>query len=84
MRNSLLLLAALVSGCAADPAVPRIIRVPVPVPCSATVPDQPTYADDAAILAMPEYTATLAVWIERRAAIDDAAKVRALLQGCIQ
>ena len=83
MRITLLLAAAILSGCAAGPAVPAVVKVPVPVRClPADVPAKPETRPEAEILAMDEYAATLTTWTERLLLKAYAAKAEAVIAGC--
>lgn len=79
-----LMLTILLSGCATAPALPKTVLVPVPTPCvaAADVPAVPTLTDEAAILAMSDYGATLTVYAERLALRSYAARADAIIQGC--
>lgn len=79
----LLLLHALLGGCASQP---RSIEVKVPVAVSCVkpgdVPAEPQISDDKALLKMDRRKRTLTVWDERAQLRADDAEVRALLKAC--
>ena len=70
-------------GCATDPAIPTVVQVPVAVSCIRGEPlAKPETRAEEEILSMPEYSATLTVWMERLLLKAWAEKAEALLQGC--
>jgi hypothetical protein len=71
---------ALLSGCTAT--LPEVVRVPVPVPCVKETPERPETRPEAEILAMPDYEATLTVWVERLALKAYSERAAALLEAC--
>ncbi len=91
MRGGLLLLVATLalSGALAscahqELAVPREVRVPVPVPCIAPkdAPARPPLRSQADLLAMDTYRRTLAAWSDLKAYEAYAAELEALVAGC--
>ena len=76
------LLTLLLAGCATVPESPKVQLIPIAVPCTPEIPPRPAFVEDSALKGMPEYTGTIAIWIERRTAIDHADKLRAILEGC--
>lgn len=73
-----LILALLLSGCATD----QPSRLPVPVSCVKAAPEKPATQDEAAILAMSDYAATLTVWTERLMLKSYAEKAEAVINAC--
>lgn len=78
----ILLMCAALAGCASAPKVPERVLVPVPVACIKEAPDVPTTMDDAVILQMDDYAATMQVWIERLLLRSYALKAEALIAAC--
>lgn len=79
----ILLLHALLGGCAAQPTTNEI-QVPVPIPCvySGDVPDPPAVTDNELLLKMDRRTRTLLVWDERDQLKGYAEALRQLLRPC--
>jgi len=74
---------AILAGCAGQPQIPTVTKVPVPVPClKEEPPAKPATTDEKAILAMTDYAATLTTWTERLLLKAYAEKADALLQAC--
>ena len=76
--RAILCCAALISGCATLDA-----RVAVPVSClSSDPPAMPQTTDEAALLRLDEYQATLLIWTERLELKAFSLKASSLLQAC--
>lgn len=82
MRITLLLAAAILSGCVSNPTIPTVVRVPVPVACVNDAPVSPETRHEAEILAMDDYAATLVTWTERLLLRAYAAKAEAVIAAC--
>jgi len=82
VKITLLLAAAILSGCASNPAVPTVTKVPVPVSCVKEAPEKPVTVSEAEILAMSEYAATLTTWTERLLLKSYAERAEAALEAC--
>ncbi len=75
--------AAILAGCQTSPSIPTVTKVPVAVSClKDKPPEKPATQDEAAILAMTDYAATLTAWTERLLLKAYAEKADALLQAC--
>lgn len=81
MRSASLLLAAMLSGCATKEVIVEV-RVPVPVPCIATVPREPVLATDAELLAMDDYRLLLTIARERLTLIGHSGELAAIVTAC--
>lgn len=73
-----LILTLLLAGCATD----QTARLPVPVSCVKAAPEKPASHDEAAILAMSDYAATLTTWTERLQLKAYAEKAEAVINAC--
>lgn len=79
----MILCCAAISGCATFGSVPPAVSVPVAVSCLKEPPPAvPATTDEAALLAMDDYAATLTAWTERLLLKAYSAKADALLQAC--
>ena len=70
--------AAIISGCATSPTA----SIPVAVSCVKEAPAKPETQPETAILAMPDYAATLTVWTERLELKSYAERAEAVINGC--
>jgi len=68
----------LLAGCASAPQG----LIPVAAPCVKEAPIKPTTAQEAEILAMSDYGATLTVWVERLLLKAYAEKAEAVIAAC--
>ena len=84
MRLILCCAAAILAGCASDPKVPEVLRVPVPVPCLEALPAAPELASDDAVLAMDDYRAVLTMWRDRLSAKVAYDELRAMASACVR
>lgn len=79
-------LAILAAGCAStrEPAVPREVRVPVPVPCVARedIPARPEIPGARELLALDRYERTLALWTAHARLERYAAELEAIVEAC--
>lgn len=75
--KALICCAAILAGCATDTA-----KVPVGISCVKEAPEKPATQPEAAILAMPDYAATLTTWTERLLLKSYAEKAEAVIAGC--
>ena len=80
--RTILLCTALIAGCASQPQVPTVTKVPVPVPCIKEAPEKPATTDEKALLAMDDYAATLTTWTERLLLKAYSEKADAVIQAC--
>ena len=71
-----------VSGCTSNPAIPTVVRVPVPVSCIKEAPVLPETRAEAEILALDEFAATITVWAERLALKAYSARAAAVIDAC--
>lgn len=80
----ILLLVALVSGCATSLPVPAEVRIPVPVPCldAEQVPARPALTPDGILRALPAGDLVLTLARERARLAAYAAEAEPLLDGC--
>ena len=68
------------SGCSSLPAV---VKVPTPVNCvKGEPPAKPATTDEAALLKLDDYAATLTTWTERLTLKAYAEKADAVIQAC--
>lgn len=75
---AILAFCAALSGCASDPA-----KIGIPVSClKSDPPAMPITTDEAALLAMDDYQATLLTFTERLSLKAYSIKADALLQAC--
>ena len=72
------ILALLLTGCATAPTA----KIPVAVSCVKEAPAKPATTDEAAILKMDDYAATLTTWTERLTLKAYAEKADAVIQVC--
>jgi hypothetical protein len=79
-----LLLVLLLSGCAVQPKLPEVVKVPVPVPCIDQIPAAPELAQDDAVLAMGDYEAVLTMWRDRLSARVAYDELRAIAEACVK
>jgi hypothetical protein len=77
---AVLILLALLVGCA-TPA-PTVVRVPVPVPCVVELPAEPAIASDLELRAMSDYRLVLVIARERLQLLGYAAELRGAAVGC--
>ena len=77
MRLLILCCAAILAGCETTGA-----KIPVAVSCVKEAPAKPETQPEAAILAMPDYAATLTVWTERLLLKAYSEKAEAVINGC--
>jgi hypothetical protein len=77
---AVLILLALLAGCA-TPA-PTVVRVPVPVPCVVDLPAEPAIASDLELRAMSDYRLVLVIARERLQLLGYSAELRATVSGC--
>lgn len=77
---SLLVLA----GCASDPRLPEIVRVPVAVACIEVLPEAPQTAADAELLALDDYRLVLTLAKDRAALTAAYSELRALAGACVK
>lgn len=80
--RAILCCVALLTGCATGPTVPTVVKIPVPVACIKEAPTKPATTDEAAILAMDDYAATITVWTERLLLKGYAEKAEAAISAC--
>lgn len=74
---------AMLAGCAGQPQIPAVTKVPVPVSClKEAPPPKPSTAEESTILAMTDYAATVTTWTERLTLKAYAEKADALLKAC--
>jgi hypothetical protein len=70
----------MLSGCA---SLPAFLKIPVPVPClKGDPPAKPVTMDEAAILKLDEYAATITVYYERLALKGYAEKAESVISAC--
>lgn len=74
----------LLAGCAAEPTLPREVRIPIPVACISAMPQKPAIRAEAEIKALPDYDATIATWTERLRLKDYAAELEAVAEPCLK
>lgn len=79
-----LLIVLLAAGCASQPKLPEVVKIPVPVPCIDAIPAAPELSQDDAVLAMDDYRAVLTMWQDRLSARVAYEELRAIAQGCIK
>lgn len=77
-----ILICLLLTGCATDPAIPTVTKVPVMVPCVKEAPEKPQTVPEVEILAMSDYAATLTTWTERLLLRAYAEKAEAVIAAC--
>lgn len=77
---------ALAAGCAGVQTVevPKIVKVPSPVPCvdPVAVPARPTFYTELELEQLDDYRWTLAVAADRQRAIDYAGELEPIVAGC--
>jgi hypothetical protein len=73
-----------VAGCAGSPAVPQVVRIPVPVPCLETLPDRPAVAGDADMLALDDYRLVLTLARDRASLKASYEELRAAAAACVK
>lgn len=80
----MLVLLALLAGCAAPaPRTETItVHVPVPVPCVDVLPDRPALVTDAELRAMSDYQLPLALWRDRLMRQGYESELEATLTAC--
>lgn len=76
------LAASLAAGCAADPPLPREVKVPVPVPCITQVPARPDLQPDAWLAELDDYQLVLELARDRRLRQAYQAELEAAIAGC--
>lgn len=81
-RCILFVVLQVLAGCSTAPKLPERVLVPVPVACVKEAPAVPTTMDDAVILQMDDYAATMQVWIERLLLRSYTAKAEAVISAC--
>ena len=83
MRAILCCMAAL-AGCAQEPALPTVTKVPVPVPClsAAQVPALPAVKGNAELAALPDEGLVLEIAAERLELIGYSLKADAVIRAC--
>jgi hypothetical protein len=74
----------LLAGCASQPKLPEVVKIPVPVPCIDQMPAVPELAQDDALLAMDDYRAVLTMWRDRLSAKVAYDELRAIAQVCVR
>ena len=72
------ILALLLTGCATAPTA----KLPVAISCVKEAPQKPATTDEAAILKMDEYAATIVTWTERLTLKAAVEKYDAIVQAC--
>jgi hypothetical protein len=77
---AVLILLALLAGCA-TPA-PTVVRVQVPVPCVVDLPAEPALASDLELRAMSDYRLVLVIARERLQLLGYSSEVRAAAEAC--
>jgi hypothetical protein len=77
---AVLILLALLVGCA-TPA-PTVVRVPVPVPCVVDLPAELRISTDLELRAMSDYSLVLVIARERLQLLSYSAEIRAAAEGC--
>ena len=81
--RTILCCAAMLAGCATDPAIPTVTLVPTSVSCvNGEPPEIPVTVPEAEILAMSDYAATLTTYTERLLLKSYAIKAEAIIQAC--
>ena len=74
----------LLAGCASDPKLPEVVRVPVPVACIEALPEAPETARDAELLALDDYRLVLTLARDRAALAASYGELRALAEACVK
>jgi len=66
MRSCIVLLAAVLAGCATQLEIPKEVPIPVPVACvdRKDLPVPPQIHNEAELLLLDEYDRTLTLWID--------------------
>ena len=72
------------AGCAGSPAVPEVVKIPVPVPCLERLPNAPTTATEAELLALDDYRLVLTLAKDRAAVLASYLELRAAAQACVK
>lgn len=76
-------IALLLAGCATDPPLPEVVKIPVPVPCLTALPQRPDFITSADLLALDDYRFPIALtadWLKRQ---QYQAELEALLLACL-
>jgi hypothetical protein len=74
----------LLAGCETTAWRPVEVRIPVPVPCIAALPDRPATTPDDALKAMSDYRLVLTLAADRAALRGHVEELRALLAPCTE
>lgn len=88
MKKLAVILALALSACASTPdlkmVVPEKVNVIVPVSCPdpAKVPAAPNIRTEAELKAMPEYQATIQLWLDHQALRDYAKRQAVIIAAC--
>ena len=73
----------LLAGCTRMVRVPETVQIPVITPCVQTLPNDPQVPAPEAFKAMPDYEATLALYLSYIQLYDYRNEARAILQACL-
>jgi hypothetical protein len=75
------LAAALLAGCNGI-KVPKVVEVPIPVPCITETVEKPAFVTDAQLLGMNDYALTIALAADRLERQGYEKKLEAQIAGC--
>ena len=73
-----------VAGCATTVEIPKVVKVPVPVPCIETLPPSPTVTADAVLAVLPDYDLVLTLALDRKYLQQGYAELRAVATACVK
>jgi len=85
LRNSILVLAVLISGCASEPTIKVVtqrVDVPVPVPCKEEIPEEPAWCFPNLTDSDDIYTKVRCLLSDRKLSESDRINLTAKLKAC--
>lgn len=83
MRLPILLTVAFLAGCAGQPSLPTVTKIPVPVPCISEAPKSPVFATDAELLKLGDYDFVVTLAKERKERQGYESLMEAAISGCL-